>query len=329
MELRCPVCGLLKSMRCRCQVAVFDEQQYLRNNPDVAAGVSKGILPSGLWHYTQHGFKEKRALGLAPVVKESPVWRAYCKFAVAHPSIEDFSLFKQMMDRIKNGDNFHVARYNDGEWVFLLRIPPHYESCLRDNSHSDAEVYPIAQKLLSIISSKPPYYIGIDSNTRALRGLIVNKISEYKKLIEGLDLIYGDIFNAATIRHGISALLQPLSQRTVISVGPDYMQRLGVARHHIETPRTNCWSQADRLWDQLHAVLQQTIHLNPVVIYSCSMLAKLLLHQAYTEYGNRMTNLDIGSCIDPWCGIISRPWHQDLVAHYQLDAVIDPIYFRK
>jgi Methyltransferase domain len=42
--------------------AVFDEASYLAANPDVDAAVTAGQLPSGLVHYTLHGFNENRPL---------------------------------------------------------------------------------------------------------------------------------------------------------------------------------------------------------------------------------------------------------------------------
>lgn len=35
--------------------ANFNEEKYLANNPDVAAGVARGTFPSGAWHYVMHG----------------------------------------------------------------------------------------------------------------------------------------------------------------------------------------------------------------------------------------------------------------------------------
>ena len=40
----------------------FNEASYLAANPDVDAAVTAGQLPSGLTHYTLHGFNENRPL---------------------------------------------------------------------------------------------------------------------------------------------------------------------------------------------------------------------------------------------------------------------------
>lgn len=39
----------------------WNEQKYLANNPDVAAAVKAGAMPSGLWHYLNYGKAENRS----------------------------------------------------------------------------------------------------------------------------------------------------------------------------------------------------------------------------------------------------------------------------
>lgn len=41
----------------------WDEAKYLAKNPDVAQAVKAGVIPSGHWHYTNHGKVEGRSLG--------------------------------------------------------------------------------------------------------------------------------------------------------------------------------------------------------------------------------------------------------------------------
>jgi len=45
----------------------FDESDYLRRYPDVAAAVTEGHMPSGYVHYMQHGRREGRRFRLHPL----------------------------------------------------------------------------------------------------------------------------------------------------------------------------------------------------------------------------------------------------------------------
>jgi len=299
----------------------FDEEAYLRKYQDVAHAVKAGRMPSGEHHYLHHGKREGRFPGPDVVLDRCKLWLTYKKYAPFYEDIDDFDLFNELMDKIRNGDNFHIARYNDGEWVCMLRIAPHFSQLIRRHGHNPEEFTKISEVLLAIIDSVPQYYIGIDSNTRAERGLIVTEKLLYREKIEKIDkIIYGDIFNAATIRFGIGALFNPLKERYTISVGPAYMAQLG-ASAHAETPFKNCWAHATEIEAIVDSLIDKNITKNPVVVYSCSLLAKVLVDIFYNKYGNKISQLDIGSCIDPWCGINSRPWHIELINHYQLNTV--------
>lgn len=305
----------------------FSEAGYLAKHRDVAEAVSNKAIPSGLWHYLNHGQYEGREYLAKPMEATSEAWKTFKKFALYHDRIDDFSLFLQMMDRLKKKDSFHVARYNDGEWVFMLKIEPYYSQYLKNHNHNPEEVEQISARLLRIIESYPPYYIGIDSTTRALRGSIANKRDLFKRKVDPLpNVIFGDIFNAATVWFGIQALLNPLKTRHTICVGPAHMRKLNLS-DHVEVPTTNCWNKADSISAQLEAKIQASLDKHPVILYSCSLLAKALIDDNYHRYGNKITQLDVGSCVDPWCGVATRPWHPELARHYNLDAKAHPDFF--
>jgi len=305
----------------------FDETKYLKKYPEIAQAVANGYIPSGKWHYVRHGRAEGRTLDdtiTPPVTNRSTLWQSMKKWAPFHEDIEDFSEFNRLVDRIKKNESFHVARYNDGEWVFMLQTEPYFSKYIRNHGHNQEEVIAISKKLLSIIEKQPEYYIGIDSTTRALRGTILTKRETFSELIKPLkNVIYGDIFNLATVRFGITALTEPLKDRTIITMGPDYMNKLGISKLHISVPSNNCWSQANKLEATLRGHIIGNLKNHPVILYSCSLLAKLLIDNCYHSFGDKITQLDIGSCIDPWCGLASRPWHRELAKHYNLGPLLN------
>lgn len=305
----------------------FEEAGYLARHSDVAEAVKSGFMPSGLWHYMNHGRHEGRPYKIDPLTDRSPAWTIYKKHAKFHDQIDDFKLFNSLMEKLEQKEPFHVARYNDGEWVFMLRIEPYYSKYIREHGHQKEEVEQISAKLLQIIESCPPYYIGIDSTTRALQGTIVPRRDTFKEKVAPLpNVIFGDIFNAATVRFGIERLRNPLLQRHTIAVGPPHMEKLGLAEHII-VPTTNCWRQAEQINSELNSKIESVLEQQPVIVYSCSLLAKLLIDINYHRYKNQITQLDIGSCIDPWCGIITRPWHRELAKHYHLTVTVNPDFF--
>ena len=244
-------------------------------------------------------------------------WAKFLPWCPYHKEVNDFSTFDMFMDKLKSGENFHVARYNDGEWVFMHRIQPHFNRFVAKNGHNLAEIIDISARLSKIYDSYPDYYIGIDSTTRALKGLVTpGKQGVEKRIKLTKNLIYGDVFNAATIKYGIKCFTDPLADRYVITVGPKHMVNLGISDKHVTTPHNNCWRDSEVIESKVQKLLDECLDKNPVILYSCSLLAKLLVDIFYNKYKDDITQMDIGSCIDPWCGIFSRPWHTDIITYY-------------
>jgi len=249
-------------------------------------------------------------------VYQEMAWDALKKCAKNHTDIEDLSLFNKLIQQIKNKESFHIARYNDGEWVFMLQIEPYFSRFIQAHGHNQKEVLVIANKLNSIIHSKPDYYIGVDSDTRALQGY-VSEVPE--QMLEKFDhiknMVYGDIFNAGTIKLGINALIKPLKERCTITVGPKYLRDLSFSRHHVSIPANNCWNQVVNIGEQTKALIKEHLNESPVIVYACSLLSKWLVDAFYHKYGDSITQIDVGSCLDPWCAVNTRPWHKYIVRY--------------
>lgn len=240
----------------------------------------------------------------------SEAWAIFKKFAPHHPEPENISLYLELLEKLKQKNNFQIARYNDGEWIWMLQIKPYYMRYLVNYGGNKLEVDKISKKLLKIIDSIPSYYIGVGSTTRAGKGITAAAKDIIDKKLEKLDnLTYGDIFNAATIKEGIDPLINALLDRNIITVGPDYMSKLGLSARHISVPAKNCWEAADQVKLELDNHLSEDV----VVLYACSLLAKYLIDINHQKYGDTISQLDLGSCIDPWCGVTSRPWHRAML----------------
>lgn len=77
----------------------FDEAEYLRQNPDVAAAVARGALSSGLEHYNQYGIKERRAM---PMTKAPVVGADFGKYARDF-GMQDFQIDPGYAFRVSEG----------------------------------------------------------------------------------------------------------------------------------------------------------------------------------------------------------------------------------
>lgn len=244
-------------------------------------------------------------------------WNKYTGWAEFHNALSDFKEFDTLAQKLWDRESFHIARYNDGEWMTMLKIEPFFTKILTRNEHDHDRMHQFSLRLLRIIESVPEYIIGVDSATRAGMRIVHpvrDQVAAYLEPIE--QLVYGDLFNAATIRWGVAALMYPLRDRHVILVGPEHFKELGI-EDHIIVPKRDCWEAADRIHEEVDTLIKRYGGEHPVVIYSCSMLAKWLVDVFYHQYGDSITQMDVGSCLDPWCGVFSRPWHPNVIGYVQ------------
>lgn len=298
----------------------FDEAFYLKNYPDVAKAVALGIIPNGEWHYIKFGKAENRKILTSPT---NLAWESFARSAPFNPNLTDFSQFNELVEKLLRKEPFQIARYNDGEWVFILKVEPFYSKYIERSNYPVSEIEEISKKLLKVIDSKPSYYIGIDSSTLNPLGSIKTHFDLLQEKIKNLNVVYGEIFNAATVKYGMEALTKPLANRWVIAVGPEYMTKLKLkTAHHISVPGKSCWTEAESIKNQLEKLLLHNLDKEPVILYSCSLLAKWLVDVLFHKFNNKITQLDIGSCIDPWCGINSRDWHLQLAKQFNLGNLI-------
>lgn len=95
--------------------------------------------------------------------------------------------------------------------------------------------------------------------------------------------------------------------RRVIVVGPAHMVRLDLldVAVHIPVPKGTAWKLADDLTDEVCSAVGDRGD-DPLVLIAAGMGANLIIHRAWPRLRGRATLLDIGSTLDPFCGVYSR-----------------------
>ena len=95
--------------------------------------------------------------------------------------------------------------------------------------------------------------------------------------------------------------------RRVIVVGPEHLSRLDLLDPvaHVPVPAATAWKAADALADETCAAVD-AVGGEPLVLVAAGMGANLIIHRAWPRLRGRATVLDIGSTLDPYCGVYSR-----------------------
>lgn len=224
----------------------------------------------------------------------------------------EYMSYPVFVNKIKNIDNFTLARYQDGDWTCMLKIEPHFS---KKELKYGYEIGPLGETLLDILKQKPEYYITVNAGTLHERvGLVWPYLKDLK------NLIVGEIFRSVSVTKGLDNFINVIKNRTVILVGPDYLKNLeGFQREHIKVPFGNTVGTylekkvMNKIETNLGVLIEKYKNENPIVLYSCGIPAKIMCDKFYNKYSNTITQIDMGAIWDPYCGIISRPYHKKVM----------------
>lgn len=222
-----------------------------------------------------------------------------------------------IFDNIRDNKSSSFVRYNDGEWICMLRIKEN--NCYDIHKvkwDKDAETF-MDNGVTPIVSSIP-YYVGVSTEVLK-KDYMVKNIFPY---IKSLDLFDGGLFARWQLDGTILELLDLLKTKNVIIVGPDYLSELKthlnfthiVTHNNLKLNRTSMTEKNGvrdscavvKQYPELFESLNKNIVDNCVVLYACSFAAKKLIHDFHTR---NIVQLDIGAAFDNMCGLQTRPWH--------------------
>lgn len=214
-------------------------------------------------------------------------------------TIIDNNVEKLIFDNIKNSGKLSIARYNDGEWIAMLKIThKNLYNVHKVKWNDNAEIF-AKNNLMPIVSGSPSYYIGVSTEVLK-KDYMVKPLYPF---IKNFTLCDGGLFARWSIDGKIIKLLEQLKGKHVIVIGPEYLSNL--TRHiemsHIIT-KNNVWDDYKTIHDSIENIIQE----NSVLLYSCSFVAKKLIDDFHQL---NIIQLDIGAAFDSICGERSRPWH--------------------
>ena len=241
-------------------------------------------------------------------------WKKYAPYH--DPDIEEFY---SIIDNIEKNKKFTIIRLADGEY-----------SCLIDNQSLqdllDKNIIEMYSNILKkIINLKFSH-----KNKNLLLGLEMHTYSfnKYKQhltpLISKIDTIYSSsIFSHASVTYKLYKLSNALFKKNVLLIGPQYLSQIyrysynynqNICKFkftHIITPIEKVWEHQQEIEDKIENYINKNHDL--IIIYACSITAKIAALKFYEKYKNKITQIDIGAALDPYAKKISRPWHEFLI----------------
>jgi hypothetical protein len=204
--------------------------------------------------------------------------------------------YNELLDKLKNRENFSYSRFGDGEWNAILG---------KEGQNCDGHRYfrDMGERLKKIVQSKPLYYLGCQNLAKKQ-----NKDKpEFQRLFNLNSWIDNEILTRASIKGRLQDFFDVLDTRAVILVANYKVLKLNAFDYYgIEIPEKNCWLSYTDVLKKIHARIRE----NYVILYCASMMSGVLIDTIYKQL--RVTQIDCGSVFDPYVGIQSRTYMKDL-----------------
>lgn len=259
----------------------------------------------------------------------------YKKWAAhANLNIEYQKYFFNLINKIENNKIFTFLRICDGDYhnIFLKK------SC--DNLVDQGTILKVSEALGSILATKTiDLENSIDSNLIIALQFGTQYDRDFDPYINQFNLIKDEgyssaLFSWAYATDNMLHLFYALQKvnHPIIIIGPEYLSKLSdkfKISSHIKTPIQKTWLYQNEIEKELEdkIVYYLNIGKSPILLYACSVSAKLAISKYYYKFGKNITQIDIGSNFDPYANKINRGWHQseenlvkiDLFKHYNMN----------
>jgi len=220
--------------------------------------------------------------------------------------------FAEICRKLEAKENFSFARYGDGEF---------YAICGHSGQNCDGHAYfpamgkALANTLIEKANSKPPgYYMGLHMSRRSgdetYNWLKANKI-DYK-------FAQNAVFHDALIKKNntdVKDVIRVLGRREKIIVGPAHLKNQSLLKgRFVDCLALNSWLDSNRVLKRVKSQIRK----DDVVLFCSGPPSPVWISRLYDEYKTEVTLIDLGSTLDPYCGIKSRSFHESAVIHTDL-----------
>jgi len=219
-------------------------------------------------------------------------------------------LYAEICEKLRNKEHFSFFRLGDGDLKAYLNIPQ--KSILTEPYRRKfvKSVKPFVEYICK--TNDPRIIFGVENTTKCMKDITAN----YPEIRYFFDEVRhtGALENNSTVwmhtyvYHGLGEFFKSLDDRTVILVGHEGLSDLpemGVADYHIETKLVCAWDDQQTIQRHIDWHIEKID--NPVILYACSVSGKMLIADLYKKYPN-ITQIDMGSALDPYCNSATRPW---------------------
>ncbi len=228
-------------------------------------------------------------------------------------NLPDFDIyFKKLIGLLQKDEPFSMVRICDGE-IYVMAFNKSVDGSV-SQPHLD-HLSKNLQSLVDLTSERDNLIVGLQENT------IWNEkmhITEYTNHLSTQikNKVPASLISWSTVSGKFDDIVDAInkSSRPLIVVGPEHIRFIKIFKKtaiNIMVQEKSCW--VNEGITQAQIVAQMSHVKNPIILYSCSIMAKNLILKNYLLFGDNVIQLDLGSNLDPYCNVSSRPWHNAMI----------------
>ena len=239
------------------------------------------------------------------------IWRKH-----SDPGAEHDTYFEKILTMLREGEAFSFIRFCDGEYHNMFtRTSP-------DRKIDEKHMPMISRSLLGVLELKKKSLEHGEKNNLLVsmqHGTDYDK--QFRAYLHKYELVTQEgypssLFSWAYVTDRILDMFYIInkSERPLVLVGPDYLSKISVLApyFHIKTPSDLSWVKQESIEKELFGILDDLVYSgkNPIVLYACSITGKMALAKAYQQHSQIITQIDMGSNLSPFCGVVTRGWQK-------------------
>lgn len=205
---------------------------------------------------------------------------------------------------LKEKQPFSFSRFGDGEWNAVFDKKGH--NCDKHPYYPDMNR--ALRQVLKTYKNQSNYFLGLQRYSRKKKWKEIQKFLGKNKI----KWSNADCLHDASQGGDLIKFFKVLKTRTVVLVGPGYLEGFKPKDFFIQVPDKNCWLEKDRIVEDVKQVLEDS-HEDMVVLFVASMPANVMVDELYKIHGDKHTFIDVGSVLDPYAGVVTRGYHNQII----------------
>lgn len=214
-------------------------------------------------------------------------------------------LYTYLTEKLVKNEPFAFTRWGDGEWSCMM-------GKMGQNCDGHSYSPSLAKALRSVLQKQQSYYYGLQPKAAHDMG---EEIEGLLKVL-GVDIpfVNADIFHDASAENLLVDFFKAIEKQRVVLVGSSQLVMMRMyfpSMTHIEVPATDAWLDYEHIRDKLETTLMA--RRNDVVLFSCGMMANVLIDDLWSGMFSDMTLINTGSVFDPYCGRCTRKYHPQII----------------